>query len=494
MTIRRATIVLYILVLLTGCAGSGFKRADPGPAVRECMEFFAGADHIVREAGVRDRESAPVSGFPYLRSNRYLGSLGQRPLTPDEFEAWVDRLLGLDREARRIEYRNLAAEDRMRLAADPPTFERQLDDCARVLRRHDRDDAAARAALAAAAEPPSSYSTAQRVFGIYPLTSAFFHAGVRGLHRELQQDFERPLDELPVRGRLVRYGPPDGGAILTRDEVALVLARATRNPLGIPEPLGTDRQRLFKTYAPVWEVDLVSDDDRIGAPAWRGDEPVVDVQRPLVYTRTSHTRFEGRTLLQLNYVVWFPARTRDGRIDLLAGRLDGLIWRVTLAPDGTPLIYDSIHNCGCYHMFFPGGRLEFAADSDRGQEPLLIPQRLTDNPRARSIVRLAAGNHYIQRVYADTGGKNTTYELARYRALRALPGGPGHHRSLFDAEGLVPSSARGERWFLWPSGVKSPGAMRQWGHHAVAFLGTRHFDDPDLMARHFRLVDGARLD
>lgn len=29
---------------------------------------------------------------------------------------------------------------------------------------------------------------------------------------------------------------------------------------------------------------------------------------------------------------------------------------VTLAPDGEPLLYDSIHRCGCYHKFFPTPR------------------------------------------------------------------------------------------------------------------------------------------
>jgi hypothetical protein len=484
---RKILIVVSLLALLAGCAGPGFKRADLDPGVQECIRLYAQADRIVWEAGVADRESTSVRGFSYLRTNRYLASVGQQPLTSVQVEAWIDRLQRLDREARKIEFRNLAAEERVRLSADSATFERRLGDCADALRRHDRSDPDARKALSLAAEVPSSYSTAQRVFGLYPITSAFFHAGVRNLHREIREDFQRPLEELPVRGRIIRYGPPGVGKVLSRDAVALVLERAADNPLGIPEPKGLDRKRLFLTFAPVWEVDVASEDDRIGAPAWRGGEPVVEVKQPVVYTRVSHTRFEGQTLLQLNYVIWFPARTRDGIIDPLAGRLDGLIWRVTLAPDGIPLIYDTIHNCGCYHMFFPGERLEPVPGAAKGQEPLLIPQRLTDRSSARRVIRLAAGSHYVQRVYSDKPGGNTTYELAHYRALRSLPTDEGRHRSLFSANGLVPSSVRGERWFLWPSGVKSPGAMRQWGHHAVAFLGTRHFDDPELIARYFRL-------
>jgi hypothetical protein len=30
--------------------------------------------------------------------------------------------------------------------------------------------------------------------------------------------------------------------------------------------------------------------------------------------------------------------------------------------------------------------------------------------------------------------------------------------------------------------------MRQWGRHATAFVGRRHFDDADLLDRHFEPV------
>jgi hypothetical protein len=34
-------------------------------------------------------------------------------------------------------------------------------------------------------------------------------------------------------------------------------------------------------------------------------------------------------------------------------------------------------------------------------------------------------------------------------------------------------------------GVLSPGAMRQYGRHAVAFIGRRHFDDPHYLQEMF---------
>jgi hypothetical protein len=34
-------------------------------------------------------------------------------------------------------------------------------------------------------------------------------------------------------------------------------------------------------------------------------------------------------------------------------------------------------------------------------------------------------------------------------------------------------------------GIVSSGAMRQWGRHATAFVGRRHFDDAELFERRF---------
>jgi hypothetical protein len=41
-------------------------------------------------------------------------------------------------------------------------------------------------------------------------------------------------------------------------------------------------------------------------------------------------------------------------------------------------------------------------------------------------------------------------------------------------------------------GIDNSGAMRQWGVHATAFIGRRHFDDADLIERRFEVVPGAQ--
>jgi hypothetical protein len=120
-------------------------------------------------------------------------------------------------------------------------------------------------------------------------------------------------------------------------------------------------------------------------------------------------------------------------------------------------------------------------------EAPLAPQRAPPlGPGQHLAVRIAHSTHFVERLYAHTAVRQgTPYGTEPYDALRRLPAPDAGHRSLFDAAGIVPGSKRAERWLLWPMGVPAAGAMRQWGHHAVAFIGRRHFDDPDLLNKLF---------
>jgi hypothetical protein len=60
------------------------------------------------------------------------------------------------------------------------------------------------------------------------------------------------------------------------------------------------------------------------------DRVVVDPAQPVVYTRVAHALLDGEVHLQLVYTFWFSERPAAGSFDLLAGRLDGLIWRVAM--------------------------------------------------------------------------------------------------------------------------------------------------------------------
>ena len=71
------------------------------------------------------------------------------------------------------------------------------------------------------------------------------------------------------------------------------------------------------------------------------------------------------------------------------------------------------------------------------------------------------------------------------RALRSLAHPAGGTRSLYGPDGIVAGTGRAEKLLFWPLGIRDAGATRQWGRHATAFVGRRHFDDALLLDRYF---------
>jgi hypothetical protein len=188
-------------------------------------------------------------------------------------------------------------------------------------------------------------------------------------------------------------------------------------------------------------------------------------------------------LLQLIYQIWLPAREKTGLFDLYGGALDSVIWRITLNPNGIPIAYDSIQGCGCYYLLFPGEGYRAISPSD-GAEPVLSPKPITKIPSGfRLALRLENRTHYLQQIAFDDNEGNNRSVIYRYEnsgKLGSLPLPDGSRRSLYGENGLIDVSVRNERFLFWPYGIASPGAMREWGTHAIAFIGKRHFDDPFL--------------
>ena len=408
--------------------GAGACTVKVEPAIHDaralegasCRALYPMLDARVAQAGVADAQFARIDGYPYLRINRFLASDDIKPEPGgDGFDAWVERLRQMDWDARRIELKNLPRD-----GEDAPGagIAGRLEECSALLVSADLTTTAVRLQLLASARVFDNHSVNKRVFGLYPLTSLAFKAGVINLHESMRADFSRSLDALAVAGRLTRYRPPPGAVAVSVHPVASLVAAAAADPLGIPALSPAELRRLFDTFAPIYEIDVLSDDDRIGTVFWSGDEmPSVDVSRPVVYRRVSYTRFEGRTLLQLNYSVWFPSRPSEGSFDLLSGRLDGITFRVTLDRDARPLIYDSMHNCGCYHLFLPTGRLTGKPPSGAHEEPPLVAQHVAWE-KGRVVLRIAHGSHYLQRLYFDTGaGEGARYVLDDDDSLRSLP-------------------------------------------------------------------------
>lgn len=494
---KRRLVPLLLLLLLAGCA-----VAPPQPAAGDpnatCREVFLRVDRAVAEAGVTDGMAARVPGFPYLRVSRFLASYADEAMDDARYSEWMKRMIALGREAHAIELANLPVEraealghELWKLSRELAWADTALAGCTAQLAAADYADPARRAQLKAAARVPDDYVTWHRVAGLYWLTRIPFAGGVARWQREVRESYATPLAALPVSGELKTYVPPAGE--LSAAAIAELLARSSANALAIPDPRGVELELLFRSYAPRFVVETAGDADLPGEPGWGGGEvPRIVSRLPVVYRRVSHARHGDRALLQLNYALWFPERPRGRGSDLLAGHFDAVVWRVTLAPDGSPWVFDTMHACGCYHLFFPTARAAAKPQPESLDETMFAPQSLPRvGAETRVTLRLESGTHYVQRVVlgGDAPAGALEYRLAEDGSLRSLPLPAGGRRSLYRPDGIVPGSERAERWLFWPMGVPEPGAMRQWGRHATAFVGRRHFDDARLMERYFRFAD-----
>lgn len=483
--------LLITFLLLAGCATTSTLRSPPAdPEIAKCLDLYAAVDQAVAEHGVTPSYPVRIEGFPYLRVNRFLASYRNQYPNTAGLGIWLDHMAELDFEARAVELASLSEILKTELArrhAITDDLSAALAACSRELRQHDLASPERLALLQARAVVPSEYRTYYQILGLYPLTIFPVHYGIYRWHQETHRLFTRyPLETLPVEGKLHRFRA-------SQEEVkSFSPAHLPHDSLGIPDPDPDQLRTLFAVHAPVWEIDVAGDYDRPGEPFWRADGiPSADPGTPVVYRYTSHTRWQNKVLLQLNYLIWFSRRPLTGPLDIYGGALDGLIWRVTLDENGSPLIYDSIHPCGCYHKFFPTRTLTLRPKARNLPEPPLVPQSAPPlKPGERLVVRMESGTHYIQRVYTDQA-TGTPYVWRDYRALYAVPVEGNGRRSLFGPDGLVPGAGRAERWLLWPMGIPSPGGMRERGHHATAFIGRRHFEDADLFERLFQPEDMA---
>ena len=475
---NRVVLPGIVLLALVGCASvdpyasppmaQNLQREDD---VGYCARLFADIDRRVDTLGVRDAEAHRVNGFPYLRVDRFSAALVQRMTGAAQEQAWFARLQQLDERARATELANAALS---------------VDDLQRCRSLLDAADAAAIKELHTSAKVPDNYNIGMRALGIYPLTRLPFAAGIARWQADTRSAFATPIEVLPMHGRLQRYGPPQSAS--------KPVPPSTLDPLGVPVFSAAEAAALFARHAPVLEIDAAGGFDRIGALTLDAEDRVsVDAAAPVMYTRLAYTLLGGLIHPQLVYTFWFSERPRSpgSTFDLLAGKLDGVVWRVTLSFDGNALVYDSMHACGCYHLFFPTEKVVARELPTTLDETLFVPQTV---PAARSgekiMLRIESGSHYLQRVLMTSEAQLANvvvYQLQDERTLTTLARRDGGTRSAYGPDGFIAGSERAERWFFWPMGIESAGQMRQWGHHATAFVGRRHFDDPLLFDAYFEV-------
>jgi hypothetical protein len=467
---RSRQIVLLLLVPLivlgSGCAANSLQLKSPDSP---CQDLVKRLVRGIDKSNVSDVQAQSIKGFPLFRVDRFHASASDQDLVTDFAKhQWLEGLAELGSEGLLLETARLPANKR-------PAKPEQIKRCVAQRSSQILADSELFAELRASAKVPDNYSRTKQVVGLYALTSWPVKRGVAAWHEESAEryavDMRRWASEFPVK----LYQPD------IRDPTTL-------------DATGGDRD-MWLAHAPQLLVQQQKQ-DQVGRFVRVGNEIQFDSSESAAYVMKSKTRFQGEVLEQLNYLFWMEGRAASSATDILAGKLDGLIWRVTLDTDGEPLIYDSIHPCGCYHLFFPTERLGRKIKPPK-REPALIPQIFLA-PLVNPLIRVSTTSHYIEGVSTTNKrdpsqwkANSQRYKFVPYSQLRAMGKPDQVAVSLFNNKGLVDETQRLERFLLWMSGIKSPGAMRQWGHHATAFFGRRHFDDADLLDSEFCRVGAA---
>ena len=437
-----------------------------------CESTRQDLDVRISEAATEDPRHDRLTGSRWLRQSPFLHAELLAANDARSTRAVLDAMANLDRSALELELgktaQDVPSQDCWKQAVD------QLLSTADALTELRSE------------EPADHYRRWPRALGPYTIARPFLRQGAARWRSRERAAIAK--GRAPVR---LAFAPPaatDGaraaGMAALRQQLHVA---QNAHPLGWPELNEAQLASAFALFAPALRTSDTRDHGRIGRLEGRAGRPFVDTSTPTGYTEASYVRHRGEVLLQLTYTFWFTERPRTGVLDPYGGPVDGLVLRTTLAMDGRPLLWESIHPCGCYYtVFLPADRSGRYENPENGSpEPaMVLPGPKSDAPIA---LHYTPDTHYL-RFMTDAREErikatSESYALARYDML--LESGPA--RPPFRPDGILHGTARGERWFLWPSGVRNPGAMRSSGRQATAFLGTRTFDRAELLGG--RLLD-----
>ena len=490
----RSYLIPLFLVFLLACS-TLLQRRVPFQSERpqECQGFLNVLDEKVSEAGMRDAANFPISGFPYLRTNRFLASLGTDVKKDEAGEQWVRWMQQLDLESRWKEIRNLPDEVILSLGStrngrpDREVLFARVESCSHRLLEHDMRQPDFYETLHPLVGVPDEYSFSRRAIGLYPLFSIAVTLATKSSRGKFKSWYVMNLEELPMEGELVGFVPSQG-VPLGEKELHGLIENSRKNPLSVPLLDCEEEERIVAHFAPIIFQDVAAPYDRFGRISWEGERLAIDGQKPLVYYYISHGFLKGEPILQINYAIWYPERAGKRSPWIERGHLDGMTVRVSLDSRGHPFMVDVTNNCGCYHFFIPKkARLDRVISKSLGLDPF-VPQWLPEvGPGERLGIRVNSGYHQVERILASGIPSNSIpYELMPYEILEALPREGDRTESVFDEDGIAKGSGRWKEEVLFFSmGVPSVGSMRQRGNHPLVLVGRAHFDDPSLFEKNF---------
>lgn len=501
----RIFFLLILAMFVSACSST--HHTVYSKDLQSCFNHLITFKQEVKRQQVRDGQVINDKTFPYLAFDRFSQSQLQRIETENDRRQWLDYTSQLATHQRQAEFNNLIINP-----FDLPVLDYCADKLTEEAKHNDRVWEQINQQQISVAD---SYEPWLRIFGLYPLSSRVAQSSIDKEKKRILLGFsEDGFNEPDSRTRQYQIAQSH----ITQSQITQSFAQdrnSGRAPLisqvkieewfndalmesTIGWPMLSDNQisRLYHYYSPLIKIENRTYDDIPGTVRYLANEqqPAVDPSKPAIYLHHSYTQLYGKTYLQLNYSLWFANRTPTSSFDPYAGKFDGVLLRLTLDHQGRPLLLDSIHHCGCYHMVFNlTDRFEFNNPRPDVETPLMF-QRLVPTGSSSWSVTLSHGEHMIKQLgWYDqdpaTEAQSQPLKPVYYDQLRQLPTSKKHSVSLFDQRGMLPSSERLESTYLWLFGIPSAGAMRQLGHHAIAFVGIRHFDEPKLFEQIIRPVE-----
>ncbi len=474
--LARTGLAILFGGLVAGCASHKIEPATMEKffaAMASCREEFAALDARVAAAGVGNAAYYRVRGFPYFRTDRLLASFANEVTEFEALSQWTRRMRELDREAREFEYVNLGLNTQ-----EAAISRTRMQLCSSTLSSLELENPRNLKILKAVVTPPDEYSARRRILGIYPLAVPIMKSRLAKTREALANDFSRPLAELDSAGPLTLWSVE---AKKDPEMIKSGFSRAIFDELGFPGLVDSQWLALAEKFAPLLWIETATEADVPGTPVWSASGITVDTNRPLVNYHISYARFGTEAVAQITYFVWF--RGSDG-----VNKIDGNLWRVTLDLNARPLAYESLHGSGQSHMVFPVQKLVRREDHSYWQQEAMFPQDSSTIPDKGVALRLGAGTHALRRLVFEVEALSEhkrSYQLVRYEELYRLRRPDGSTQSLFGSDGLIAGTDYADGNWLWASGVRKPGALRQYGRHVTSYVGRRHFDDALLLEKLF---------
>jgi hypothetical protein len=482
---QQLLVSIVFAFVLTACQGTN-NRANSAQIAASVEQLLANCSadiltfrYLVDRGGATNASTPALPFYPLLHSNRFLHSLSHSAKSSIEVRQWTMLLAELATKTRAAENKNLT------VPWSNSSLE-ELAECSRSVATEPEHEENRIAVLTAVQQSdfPAHYLHGRQTLGAIALLRRFLKQRILALHVDERKWFEE--EESFLRSNNYEIGAALKNS--TTSSVADWMRTAyTSNELGLPLLQEPQLNSLFAQHAPNLQIEFTDDNDMIGAPQWEDDRVRIASDNPTAYVLPSMTLFEGRKLLQLNYVFWFSGRKPNALIDLYSGKVDSIIWRVTLDENGQVLLYDSIHSCGCYHKYFIASDSINAKSQPASREPANIFKLDAAATHDGLTLAITANEHYIVGVNSRSPNapqESILYDVQSYDLLNNLEN-DGGNRSLFGDKGLIAGSERLERFTLWPTGILSVGAMRQWGTHATGFIEEQQFDDADLLGKYF---------